>query len=190
MTEENIDKNEEKKLELSPLEIAEAEAAEFKSSWQRALADYQNLKKETMARRVEWAQMSEQQILEEFIPVYDNFKTAFNAVNNADASSDTADTTDVNEIEKRWKNWSVGIEYIMKQFGEVLKSHGVEEIVTVGEMFDPTFHESAGSASAPADAKAMADEGSPKSGIIVREVSGGYKMGKRVLKPARVIISK
>ena len=40
------------------------------------MADYDNLKKETEARRAEWAKYSEQQILEEFIPVYDNMKKA------------------------------------------------------------------------------------------------------------------
>ncbi len=157
---------EEKKPDLSPIEIAEAEVAEFKSSWQRALADYQNLKKETAARRAEWVQMSEQQILEEFIPVYDNFKTAF------------YHHPDLNGDQKNIKNWVDGIGFIMKQFGEVLKSHGVDEIKTVGEMFDPVFHESAG------------EESGERAGKIIREVGGGYKMGTRVIKPARVIISK
>ena len=164
MTDEQ--KVEEKPSEPTPLEIAEAEAVEFKSSWQRALADYQNLKKETAARRAEWVQMSEQQILEDFIPVYDNFKTAF------------YHHPDLNGDQKNIKNWVDGIGFIMKQFGEVLKLHGVEEIKTVGEQFDPAFHESAG------------EESGEQAGKIIREVSGGYKMGKRVLKPARVIISK
>lgn len=144
----------------------EAKATEYKLGWQRAIADYQNLKKETETRRAEWVQMSEQQILEEFIPVYDHFKAAFS--HHPELSDD----------QKNIKNWIDGIGYIMKQFGDVLKSHGVEEIKTVGEKFDPEVHESAG------------EEEGGESGKIIKEVVGGYKMGKRVIKPARVIIYK
>lgn len=146
-------------------------AEEYKKDWQRALADYKNLQKETSERRGEWAQMSKTMILEDFIPVYDNFKTAFyhHPVLNAD-----------NEEHTQIKSWVDGIGYIMKQFGDVLKSHGIEEIKTVGEKFDPTIHESVGEEEV---------EGK-ESGVIVKEVSGGYKMGDKVVKVARVIIAK
>lgn len=170
MTDEQIQKgNDETKdskvEELGDLEKALKEKEEFKSGWQRAVADYQNLQKETLRRQTEWAQMSEQQILEEFIPVFDNFKTAF-------ANKPAIENKNVT-------NWIDGIGYIMKQFKEVLKAHKVEEIKTVGEKFDPVVHESAGE-----------EESEKEHGIIIKEVSGGYKMGDRVIKPARVIISK
>ena len=50
---------------------------DYKDKWMRAQADYSNLVRETAEKRSEWAAMSEWQILEEFIPVYDNFKKAF-----------------------------------------------------------------------------------------------------------------
>ena len=46
---------------------AKEQADEYKQGWQRAVADYQNLQKEMTAKRSEWAEMSEQYILEEFI---------------------------------------------------------------------------------------------------------------------------
>ncbi|OGH88900.1 MAG: nucleotide exchange factor GrpE, partial [Candidatus Magasanikbacteria bacterium RIFOXYD2_FULL_36_9] len=55
----------------------EDKTEEYKKDWQRALADYKNLQKEISERRGEWAQMSKGMILEDFIPVYDNFKSAF-----------------------------------------------------------------------------------------------------------------
>lgn len=157
----------ETKPEPTDLEKAQAESVEYKAGWQRAVADYKNLQKEVQARQTEWAQMSERQILEEFIPVYDNFKTAF------------AFHPELKDDHKHVKHWIDGIGHIMKQFKEILKAHGVEEIKTVGEHFDTRVHESAGE-----------QEGDGKSGTIVREVSGGYKMGERVIKPARVIICK
>jgi molecular chaperone GrpE len=149
---------------LSPLEQALKERDEYKTSWQRALADYANLQKETAARRQEWVSMSEIQILEEFIPVYDSFKKAFA---QPPASED-----------KQIKNWVMGIGFIMKLFAEVFKAHKLEEIKTVGEKFDPKLHEAAGQ-----------EKNDSAPGTILREVDGGYTMAGRVVKVAKVIIA-
>ncbi|MFA5062128.1 MAG: nucleotide exchange factor GrpE [Patescibacteria group bacterium] len=143
------------------------ETEEYKKGWQRALADYKNLQNEIAARRGEWVKMSELQILEEFIPVYENFKKAF------------AHREQMNE-ENGWKQWSEGVGHIMKQFGDILKAHNLEEIKTVGEKFDPKYHEAVGEEE---NEEVDAD-------TILKEVSGGYKMGDRVVRPARVIIAK
>jgi len=86
-----------------------------RSGWKRALADYQNLQRETEMKRKEWAKISEKEILEKFIPVYDNFKKAF-----------AVEITDV-EINKQFENWRNGIGYIMKQFLDILNIYGIEE---------------------------------------------------------------
>lgn len=138
---------------------------EYKIGWQRAVADYQNLQKETSTRRQEWIAMSKQQIIEDFIPVYDNFKKAF---------SHHPEVKD----QKQVQNWIDGIGHIQRQFQEVLKSHGVEEIKTVGQKFDPRLHETVGE-----------EEGS-EPGLIVKEYEGGYTMGDLIIKVAKVIISK
>ncbi|MDO8626752.1 MAG: nucleotide exchange factor GrpE [Candidatus Magasanikbacteria bacterium] len=148
---------------------AEIKNEDYKLNYQRALADYQNLKKETASRRGEWAQYSEQMILEEFIPVYDNFKKAY-----------WHKPEIAGESEKQFKQWADGIGFIQKQFGDILKAHNVIEIKTVGEMFDPKFHETVGE---------DAVEGKTH-GTIVREVEGGYTMAGRVIKVAKVIIAK
>lgn len=138
------------------------ECEEFKAGWQRALADYRNLQTEIEQKKSDWVKLSELQILTEFIPVYENFKKAFAAAKKDDDS------------------WVKGIECIMKQLGDVLKLHGVEEIKTVGEKFDPKFHEAIG--------EEESEDSEPE--IILKEVSGGYKLGARVLQAAQVIVSK
>ena len=134
---------------------------EYLNNWRRALADYDNLKKETVARRAEWAQYSEQQILEEFIPVYEHLKLALQGANESNS-------------------WLEGVKHVLKQFSDIFKAHGVEEIKTVGEKFDPNLHEAVGH-----------EESEDKDeGEIIREVAGGYKMGERVIRAAKVIINK
>ncbi len=148
-------------------EASRKQMDEYKQGWQRAQADYVNLQKETAKQKSEWMQMIKGDILESFIPVYDNFKKAFSF------SSGDGDA-------KQFENWKKGIEYIMKQFGDVLKQNSIEEIKTVGEMFDPRFHEIVGEEEV---------ENVP-SHQIVKEMDGGYKAGEKVLKVAKVIVAK
>lgn len=146
-------------------EKKEQEASEYKAGWQRAHADYQNLVKEMDNKKHEWLDWSKQQIIEDFLPVYDNFKKAFD--NERRIMSNEQD------------NWALGIKYIMKQFEDVLKSHGVEEIKTVGEQFNPELHE------------AVAQEESERpEGTILRETEVGYRMNGKVIKAAKVIVAK
>lgn len=172
MTDEEKNQEEEK---LENNEEVKSESEEYKANWQRALADYRNLQKETAAMRSQWAQMSEENILQNFIPVYENFKKAFNVEND-----DVGENGEIGSEIKKWQGWKQGIEYIMKQFGDVLKSYNVQEIKTVGEKFDPRWHE------AISEEEVVGQE----AGVILKEAEGGYKMGEKVIKPARVIISK
>lgn len=139
---------------------------EYKARWIRVQADYQNLQKEVARQRSEWAQMSTTEILYAFIPVYENFKKAF-------AHQPVAG-------ENGWEKWAQGIGFIKKQFGDILHLHQVEEMKTVGEIFDPTRHEAIGDE--------FTDE--YNDGVVVREIEGGYVMNERVVKTAKVIIAK
>lgn len=138
---------------------------EYKLGWQRATADYQNLVRETAKQKSEWMQMIKGSILEDFIPVLDNFKKAF-----AHEAND----------QKQFENWKKGIEYIMKQFADVIKNNGVEEIKTVGEIFDARVHEIV----------AEEESDTAKEHEIIREVESGYKSADKILKVAKVIVAK
>ena len=81
---------------------------------------------------------------------------------------------------KVWCHWKKGNEYIKKQFADILSQNGVEEIQTVGQSFDPNLHE------------ALSEEDSEdhEDGAIIRELSGGYKAGDKILEPAKVVVCK
>ncbi|MCF6276698.1 MAG: nucleotide exchange factor GrpE [Candidatus Magasanikbacteria bacterium] len=140
---------------------------EYKNMALRAQADYQNLQKEVSEQRIVWAKMSKVQVIEDFLPVFDNFTTAFAHKDNLPE-------------DKNWESWSKGIGFIMKQFEDILTQNGIEVIKTVGEDFNPEFHE------------AVSEEDSEEfeSGKILKEVGVGYKVGDKVLKVARVIVNK
>ncbi len=143
---------------------------EYLQGWQRAKADYENLKREVERERKEMGIFARTMVAMDFIPIYDNFKKA---------SAHEPKLTE-SEESKLFKQWMNGILHIKSQFKEVLKQIGIEEIPSVGEQFDPHLHESV--------------EERESSGIlagqIIAEVSGGYKMGERILQAAKVIIAK
>lgn len=142
---------------------------DYKAGWQRAQADYQNLKREMEDQKKDWAAWSELRVLEEFIPVYNNFKKAM----------EFAPPELDGDAGKAWLNWKKGVEFIMQQFAGILKTHQVEEIKTVGEMFDPTRHES------------MVEEVSEASEhSIIREITPGYTMKGKVVQVAKVVVAK
>lgn len=145
---------------------------DYKDKWFRAVADYQNLQKEMAARQSEWILWSEWQILSEFVRVYDHLKKAFH--NRQQTTAAKAEQAD-----KAQQNWVNGIEHIMKQFEDVLKTHGVEEIETIGKHFDPALHEVLGE-----------EESEREAGTILREIESGYKKGEKVLKVAKVVVAK
>ncbi|MGI6314554.1 MAG: nucleotide exchange factor GrpE [Patescibacteria group bacterium] len=145
------------------------ETEDYKAGWQRAQADYKNLQKEISEMKSEWVRISEQQILEDFIPVYDNFKKAF--AHHPKLNND--------EMGKKVKNWIDGIGFIMKQFENVLKNYNVEEIKTIGEMFNPEQHEAIG----------QEDSDKPEH-TILKEVDAGYMMKGKIIKVAKVIVAK
>lgn len=139
------------------------QAEENLAGWQRATADYENLKKECEKNRIEYVSYANANLIMELLPVYDNFKAAFNCV-----------------PEKERNNaWLVGFEHIKSQIKALLDANGVEEIATDGEKFDPEFHEAVESE------KVIGK----KEGIILRTVKSGYKLHGKVIQAAKVVVN-
>ena len=101
------------------------EQESFEDKYKRALADYQNLAKQTMQEKIEFVKFANEQFLHEILPVYDNLKLALKHANQ------TPNNANIKE----------GVKHVVKQFKGVLKDVGVEEIKTVGEKFDPRLME-------------------------------------------------
>lgn len=150
----------------------EKRIAELETNWKRALADYDNLKRTTAQEKTEMGKFASAMAAYEFAGIYDNFKKAASHLPEAG--------NDFEDYKKKVSQWAAGIEFIKKQFGETLKQLGLEEIKTVGERFNPVWHEAVGEETAENN----------EDGQVVREIEGGYKIGDRVVKAAKVVVSK
>jgi len=160
MTEQQIDL---KKLQ-EELDLCKKKRDDYLNGWKRAKADYINLKKDFEKREKEMAQFANAALILEIIPIYDNFKLAWQHIP---------------EDHRKEDEWLKGIEQIKNQFKTLLKNLQIEEIKTVGEKFDPKVHEAVGKEKV---------EGK-KSETIIEEVKGGYKFYDKVLEPAKVKVA-
>jgi len=80
---------------------------------------------------------------------------------------------------KEFRHFLHGVELINKQLNEVLESLGVQPIAAVGERFDPHVHE--------AVACESSDEYEPDT--VIEELTRGYRIGERLLRPAMVKVA-
>jgi len=146
------------------LEEAEKLKQEYLAGWQRARADLINYKKEELERVGDFIKRANENLIFDFLPILDNFDNAEKTI--------SAEKKEMPEIK--------GFLQIKKQILEFLKKYGVEEIKSVGEKFDPVFHE----------VVEEIDTDKFETGTIVEEIQKGYKINGRVLRPARVKVAK
>lgn len=125
VTKETLEEESEENKETSEPSLEEklqAEISELKDKMMRHAAEFDNYKKRTQKERDELYKTAVCDTIEKMLPVKDNLERALISIADAD------------------KNVFDGISMIDKQFTEVLKSAGVEEIKSVGEVFDPERH--------------------------------------------------
>ena len=138
---------------------------EYLNGWKRALADYDNLKKELSSERVRMRQFAIEQTAHQLIPVLDHFDQALRFKPNA--------------VDANVENWLQGLLHVRAQLEAIILEMGLEPFGKEGETFDPYVHEAASEET---------HEGST-SGIILQILQRGWKQGDRVIRPAKVIIS-
>ena len=151
------EKQEEKQEEVS---ITNAEYDELNDRYKRVLAEFENFKKRSQKERDLLYNSLLGDIISGILPAMDNLENAVKA-------------------ECKDEGYKQGVELVQKQFKEFLSKHNVEEIPTVGEMFDPGLHEAVSSVQVQGK----------ESGEIVQEFRKGYKIGSKVLRHSMVVVN-
>jgi len=148
--------------QVDPWEELEADVAKWKELSLRTAAEMDNLRKRTAREREEAIRYANQRLLEELLPVIDNFEMGMQA-----AAQDSSSMI------------YIGMDMVRRQLNEFLAAQGVDEIDTSG-LFDPNLHE----------AVAQEDCAKGDEGRILRVTRKGYKLRDRLLRPAGVVVSK
>jgi molecular chaperone GrpE len=129
------------------------------------LAESENARKRLQKERQELVQYALQNAMCEFLNPIDHFDNALKFTQQA--------SDDV-------KHWALGFQMILNQFKDALTANGVTAYESVGVVFDPHSHE----------AVEMVTSTDYPPGTVVNESLKGYKMGDRIIRPARVTVAK
>ena len=135
------------------------ELALLNDKYLRLVAEYDNYRKRTAKEKESIYPEAKVGVVAAFLPVMDNLERALA----------TAGDDPIYE----------GVKMISKQFTEVLKSIGVEEIPAVGEKFDPDFH----------NAVMHIDDENYGENEICEEFQKGYKLGERIIRYSMVKVA-
>ncbi len=145
---------------------------EYLNNWKRATADLINYKKEEMERIEHLVKYANQEVIFKILPILDNIALAEKQLPEKLKKGEEGTPQSI--------EWTKGFLQIRKQIEEFLKKEGIEEIESVGKPFDPNIME----VIEEVEHKEM------QPNIVIEEVQRGYKLDEKILRPAKVRISK
>jgi molecular chaperone GrpE len=147
-----------------------AETAASKDRLLRLAADMENLRKRTEREKAEATLYAATNFARDLLSVADNLSRALQAL--------TAEERErAGEIER---NLIAGVEVTERDLSNVFQRHGIRKIETVGQKFDPNYHQ--------AMFEVPTSEKPP--GTVMQELQSGYAVGERCLRPALVGVAK
>jgi molecular chaperone GrpE len=139
---------------------AEAERDERLADLRRVAADFDNYRKRTVRDKEALAARAHERLVKQLLPVLDNLERAL-----------------VSAAEHEEEKVLEGVELVARELRDALAREGLEEIDTEGR-FDPHIHEALLSKPSELD-----------EGTVLEVLQKGYRLGDRVLRPARVVVS-
>jgi molecular chaperone GrpE len=150
---------------VDPLEVARAEAAEYKDKYLRAHADFENAKRRLEKDKMNAVSYANESFAKDILAVIDSFE-------NALASIEGADEENSSEVLKQMKE---GVNLTYEQLKKILEKNHIKEVDCSGE-FDPEVHQ--------AIMQVESDE--HEAGDVVQVMQKGYTIKDRILRPAMV----
>jgi len=140
------------------------ELEKWKDVAARSQADLDNFRKRMAREKSEAIQYANRNLLEQLLPIIDNFEMGLKAASNSEGETSTI---------------LQGMSMVFKQIGDFLSDQGVEVIPSDGLPFDPNIHE------------ALKQEPNPTvpEGHIIYTMRRGYRLKDRILRAANVVVS-
>ena len=139
----------------------QAELGQVQDRYLRLAAEFENYKKRAERDRQMAVRFAGESILYDLLPVMDSLEQALVAA-------------DSNE------NLLTGLKMVLKQFQDALSRHGISSFSAVGQVFDPQKHE----------AVSQIEDVNVPDGHVIQEFQKGYMLNERLIRPARVVVSK
>jgi molecular chaperone GrpE len=158
---DDVRTDEEQTEEVSELEALQQERDGLVDTLQRVQAEFENYRKRAARDQASLVTRAHERLVKELLPVLDDLERALEA----------AEAHEEAKLEE-------GVALVTRSFADVLRREGLEEVPTDGR-FDPHVHEAL--LSQPSEAE---------EGTVIEVIQKGYRLGDRVLRPARVVVSR
>ena len=146
--------------ETSELEDLRREKDELVDTVQRVQAEFDNYRKRAARDQQSLVARAHERLMQELLPVMDDLERTLEAVEAHEGA----------KLEE-------GVALVARSFADALRKEGLEEVSTEGK-FDPHVHEAL--LSQPSEAE---------EGSVIEVLQKGYRLGDRVLRPARVVVA-
>jgi molecular chaperone GrpE len=130
---------------------------------QRLSADYTNYQKRTAKQIADSVAYEKELLVKSLLPALDNFERALAATESAQNAPAVRD----------------GVRMVYEHILDILKTHGLEQIQGLGQVFDPVVHE----------AVTQRKEPDKQAGAVLEEFEKGYKLNGRVIRPCKVVVN-
>jgi molecular chaperone GrpE len=140
------------------------ELAELKDRYLRSLAESENARKRIRQQSDDTVRLQRENLLRDLLPVVDNLERAVEAARGGGNGKPIVE----------------GVEMVLRSMLDFLKTHGVTQLASVGQPFDPQRHE----------AVDQIESSQHPPNTVVNEFHRGYQIGDRLLRPARVAVAK
>jgi len=137
------------------------ELDEYKNLYLRKAAEFENFKKRKQMEFQTLIKSAEEALMVDLLPVLDDFERF------------------KNNTEGDYESLLQGAQLIHEKLKDILVAHGLEPIESVGTKFDPELHE----------ALMQREEEGVESDIVLEEHQRGYRLGEKVIRHAKVIVS-
>jgi molecular chaperone GrpE len=140
------------------------EIGELKDKYLRTLAESENARKRVRQQSEESVRLQRENLLRDLLPIIDNLERAVGAAQGGGNGQPIVQ----------------GVEMVLRSMFDLLKGHGVSQLDTVGQPFDPQKHEAVDHVASP----------NHRPNTVIKEFHRGYQIGDRTLRPARVSVAK
>ncbi len=147
------------------LEAKELEAKDIYDRLLRAAAEFENYKKRARRESDEFRKYANESLIEALLPVVDNLQRAVSSFKENSLGEEPL---------------SEGVSLTLAEMFKVLERFNVTPIESVGQPFDPNFHEAVMQESSDAH----------PDNTVIQELQRGYRIHDRLLRPSMVVVSK
>ena len=143
------------------IESIKSESEKYKEKNIRLLAEFDNYRRRSVTERQNLSKYSAEEFVKDLLPILDDFDRTLDNLKEDNPLLE-------------------GVQMIKAKLIKILEDHGIEPFISIGKEFDPNLHE----------ALMNQETVEEKEGIILNEFEKGYKYHDKILRHAKVVVSK